>query len=470
MKNENIKKLNLGAGELKKDGYINIDWNKLANPDVCHNLNVFPYPFSDNTFDLIEASHVLEHLDRPFDVMKELHRILKPSGKLIINVPHFSRGFTHAEHSHGFDVTFPLYFNKNFTKSGFIGVEFELKDLRLSWLAFFHLLPSMGYGKTAISLLKTLNKLISILANLSPNFCSRIWCYWVGGFDEIKFEFVCLKDEFETSHVKDQRTADSFADSWNNLPLGTVSQFEDWLAPITKEKIENKTVLELGCGNASLMVLMSAWQPSYLKGVDLGDSIDSAIKNMSPLPYKNWKVAKDDLIEFNSNGFDFVYCIGVLHHLKEPKKGLDSVIRNTLAGGRFHCWVYAREGNAVIINLVDPLRKIVSRFNWRFTKYFVATPLAVPFFIYAKTLNMLRGINFIKKLPLFEYSIWIAKREFSFFRHVAFDQLVTPQTAYLSRDTISNWLKSYDQVDQDSVYMIFRNGNSWKFGGKIKSN
>lgn len=192
MKN-NIKKLNLGCGENKKDDFINIDWNREVEPDIVHDLNKLPYPFEDNSFDLIEASHVLEHLDKPFLVMKELHRLLKPDGRLIIKVPHFSRGFTHAEHTHGFDVTFPLYFNKKFTKSGFIGVGFELKKLELKWLANQHLLPAMGYGKATISFLNLINKIISFLANLNVNFCSRIWCYWVGGFEEIEFKFVCKK-------------------------------------------------------------------------------------------------------------------------------------------------------------------------------------------------------------------------------------------------------------------------------------
>lgn len=119
------QKLNLGSGEDYKEGFVNVDWQPLTKADVEHNLNVFPYPFEDNSFDYIEAFHVLEHLDRPFNVMKELHRILKPGGKLVVKVPHFSRGFTHAEHAHGFDVTFPLYFNPNFTKSGYFGVHLD---------------------------------------------------------------------------------------------------------------------------------------------------------------------------------------------------------------------------------------------------------------------------------------------------------------------------------------------------------
>jgi len=193
MQEPTLKKLNLGCGEHKKEGYVNIDWQALTKPDVVHDLNAFPYPFDDNTFDLVEAFHVLEHLDKPFVIMKELHRILKPGGTLHIKVPHFSRGFTHAEHAHGFDVTFPLYFNKNFTTSGYFGVPFELKSMRLQWLAFFHLMPALGYGQSTITILRGVNKIISFLANISPAFTSRIWCFWVGGFDEIEFTFTCTK-------------------------------------------------------------------------------------------------------------------------------------------------------------------------------------------------------------------------------------------------------------------------------------
>jgi hypothetical protein len=110
-----------------------------------------------------------------------------------VKVPHFSRGFTHAEHAHGFDVTFPLYFNKNFAQAGYFGVDYKLEKMELHWLAFFHLLPFMGYGPVMIALLRVVHAIISAAANLSPAFASRIWCFWVGGFDEIEFVFVCEK-------------------------------------------------------------------------------------------------------------------------------------------------------------------------------------------------------------------------------------------------------------------------------------
>jgi SAM-dependent methyltransferase len=191
--NINLKKLNLGCGEHKKEGYINLDWSPLNVPDIVHDLNVVPYPFEDNSFDLIEIFHVLEHLDKPFIIMREMHRILRPGGVLHVKVPHFSRGFTHAEHAHGFDITFPLYFRKDFTTSGFYGVEYGLKKMKMHWLAFFHLLPSMGYGRVIVAILRMFNGVISWCANFSPAFASRIWCFWVGGFDEIEFVFTKSK-------------------------------------------------------------------------------------------------------------------------------------------------------------------------------------------------------------------------------------------------------------------------------------
>lgn len=269
----------------------------------------------------------------------------------------------------------------------------------------------------------------------------------------------------------DQQTADAFAKSWNNLPSGSVytpEQVADWFAPIGEAEIRGKRVLEMGCGNASLAVHVVRWGPELFTGIDLGASVKSAQANLGATGLSNWRVIQDDLTTHESDGYDVVYSIGVLHHLREPKRGFDSVVRNTKPGGRFHCWVYGKEGNAVVIWIVDPIRIVASRLPWWFTKYALATPLVAPYFLYAKLLAALPRWNFLRALPLYEYSLWIAKRDFPFFRHVAFDQLVTPQTVYVSRGEIESWLAGSNRIEPGSTYIIQRNGNSWKFGGRVR--
>jgi SAM-dependent methyltransferase len=269
----------------------------------------------------------------------------------------------------------------------------------------------------------------------------------------------------------DQQTADAFATSWNNLPAGSVyteEQVADCFAPLGAPEIRGTRVLEMGCGNGSLMVHVLRWSPQWIDGIDLGAAVNSAEANLRSTGQSNWSVKQEDLTTYASEGYDIVYSIGVLHHLKDPKAGFDSVVRNTRPGGRFHCWVYAREGNDVVIWLVEPLRRVASRLPWWLTKYGIATPTVALYFVYAKLLAAAPRWGWLRRLPLYDYSLWIARREYAFFRHVAFDQLVTPQTAYIDRATIEEWLRADKRIDPESTYVVMRNGNSWKFGGEAR--
>ena len=178
-------KLNLGCGRFPKPGFVNVDWTAAPGVDVVHDLSMLPYPFADRQFDRVEADHVLEHLPQIFSVMREIHRLLKPGGALIIRVPHFSRGFSHPEHRRGFDATFVYYFKPEFP-GGYSGVEFEASSVRMRWFAQPYLKKSVLPAWLA-ALGAAAGFVIDLFANLSPLVCSRIWCYWVGGFEEIEF-------------------------------------------------------------------------------------------------------------------------------------------------------------------------------------------------------------------------------------------------------------------------------------------
>lgn len=107
-----MKKLNLGCGTKIIPGHVNIDIVQLPGVDIVYDLNSFPYPFKENTFQEIYADNVIEHLTDFCKVMEELHRILLPRGKLIIKVPHFSShdAWAHPQHTRPFTIeTFDFF-------------------------------------------------------------------------------------------------------------------------------------------------------------------------------------------------------------------------------------------------------------------------------------------------------------------------------------------------------------------------
>jgi len=55
--------------------------------------NIEHLPFADNTFDLVTANMVVEHVAQPESLFKEVRRILAPGGRLVLHTPN-SRGYT----------------------------------------------------------------------------------------------------------------------------------------------------------------------------------------------------------------------------------------------------------------------------------------------------------------------------------------------------------------------------------------
>jgi SAM-dependent methyltransferase len=140
-------RLNVGSGIDYRDGWINLDYyNPAYKIDVMHDLNIFPYPFEDNSFDEIECKMVLEHLSNPIKTLQEFIRISKSGCKIHIVVPHATTyaNFTAFDH------------RANFTESSFdekILLEAGLSEMKLTDFHFIYVnkwkkyIPFKGYLK-----------------------------------------------------------------------------------------------------------------------------------------------------------------------------------------------------------------------------------------------------------------------------------------------------------------------------------
>ena len=95
-------KLNLGCGEKRLNGYLNVD--KFGDPDLRHDLESFPWPWGDNTVDEIRLIHVLEHLGKDteiyFSIFKEMYRVCKPDALIFIIVPHYRHQYFYDDPTH----------------------------------------------------------------------------------------------------------------------------------------------------------------------------------------------------------------------------------------------------------------------------------------------------------------------------------------------------------------------------------
>lgn len=109
------KALDVGCGGRKLLGSMGMDILKLPGVDVVHSFNQTPWPFADNTFDLVLMNHALEHVGDVVAVMNELHRVLKPSGHAVIQVPYFrcTDAYNDPTHTHFFTAGTLDYFVKD---------------------------------------------------------------------------------------------------------------------------------------------------------------------------------------------------------------------------------------------------------------------------------------------------------------------------------------------------------------------
>lgn len=133
--------LNLGSGEDYLEGAVNVDLYA-RRADVRHDLEVTPYPFADDSFDLIRCMNVLEHLREPIRVMEELYRIGRHGARVVIRVPHFRSASLYEDitHQRGYAWRTLDHFTPDgqvygdYTRRGFVMVHREYTPYLMPWL------------------------------------------------------------------------------------------------------------------------------------------------------------------------------------------------------------------------------------------------------------------------------------------------------------------------------------------------
>jgi SAM-dependent methyltransferase len=92
--------LDIGCGAAKVPGAVGLDISADTAADIVHDLDSFPYPIEDSSFDQILLQDVIEHVSEPIRVFEELHRIARPGGRVQLRTPHFSSVLAYGDPTH----------------------------------------------------------------------------------------------------------------------------------------------------------------------------------------------------------------------------------------------------------------------------------------------------------------------------------------------------------------------------------
>ncbi len=104
--------------------------------------------------------------------------------------------------------------------------------------------------------------------------------------------------------------------------------YEDFLI-FLENKTPNKNVLDFGCGNGVYSEKVINFNPSKLTAIDISEKAIEAGKRKGNNKI-DFKVANCENTKLNSNSFDIIYGVGILHHLNLNKavKEAERLLKN----------------------------------------------------------------------------------------------------------------------------------------------
>jgi SAM-dependent methyltransferase len=257
------------------------------------------------------------------------------------------------------------------------------------------------------------------------------------------------------------KTIADFGEQWTSYSdtsgfFGSADLFNDFFNPLVSDAdVAGRRLAEIGAGTGRFVNVFAKAGASHIVAVEPSEAFrvlrETTAAFRERIDYLN--VPGDRLPP--SGDLDFVFAIGVLHHIPDPQPVLFAAYRALKPGGRMAAWIYGREGNGFYLFLARPLWWLRRRLSHDGLALFVR--LLYPFFwVY---MNLCR----VLPLPLADYMrrvmvpLTADKR-----RVVIYDQLNPAYAKYYTRDEARILLESAGFTD---IRMHHRHGMSWTIVG-----
>lgn len=166
------------------------------------------------------------------------------------------------------------------------------------------------------------------------------------------------KSPLSTAAIDAEPGTSAFFDQYDKLreanePPGFAKSLHEY------DQFAGKRVLEVGCGNAYTLGKY-AEHGAEVYGIDI---TDAAIKiSQERFKYEglngNFRVGNAESLLYESDYFDCICSMGVLHHVPDPEKAVSEIYRCLKPGGRLIVMFYHR--NSLLYRVAMPIRSVLT--------------------------------------------------------------------------------------------------------------
>jgi SAM-dependent methyltransferase len=157
------------------------------------------------------------------------------------------------------------------------------------------------------------------------------------------------------------RTIADFGEQWTQYPdtggfFSSAALFNDFLDPLLSDRdVVGRRVADIGAGAGRFVNVLAAAGAAHVVAVEPSEAIrvlrDNTQRFRDRITYLD--VTGDRLPA--SGDLDYVFAIGVLHHIPDPDPVVAAAFRALRPGGTIAIWLYGREGNTIYLLVVRSL-------------------------------------------------------------------------------------------------------------------
>lgn len=260
--------------------------------------------------------------------------------------------------------------------------------------------------------------------------------------DQTVFVFDSSTENMDASTVK------SFGEEWTKFNSFTDQEIQnvgnEYFDIVSPEQLnKNSLVLDVGCGSGRWSKYV-ADKVGFIEAIDPSDAVFAAARLLSDK--KNVRISKAGAadIPFADGSFDFVFSLGVLHHIPDTQLAMKHCINKLKPGGFFLVYLYYSLDNRgmgykLIFQMSNIIRRMVSSLPSSIKKMvcdLIAVFVYLPLIFLSKILFAIGMQGLAQKIPLAYYT----DKSFRIVRNDSLDRFGTPLEQRFSKQEIETMM------------------------------